>query len=770
MSAAAALTLLAQTVPLQSVCVIGSGTAKTAADILRRRLTERGATDKGCATRIAFRPARLTKEAFRIDRQAATITVSAGSTRGFVYGAGWLLRHSDNLALALSTPIHEKPEQAIRGTQIGYRFKNNSYDAWTPAMLKRRIEDFALWGTNRIQIIAPRSDDAPTSPLMPVPPEQAVRNMAQATHDLGLDVAIFYPLLGDYDGGAANEAEARNLDALLKTLPALDALYFPGGDPGHTSPEHLFPLIERLAGTLRQRFPKAELLLSTQGFDAKGLDAFFVELELRVPAKAGTQFGRQNWTPAFGEVPSGSNWLTAIFVGPQTRESAATHLRRLAGRLPVELYPDTAHAMQAQFPIPDWHPAFALAQGREPVNPRPSAQTAIFAKITPGTRGAISYSEGINDDWNVHQWLAMGWNSRADIATDYANFYIGDPAFAAIPTLLETNWQGDPASNAGIDRTLNAIDAIHPAPWADWHLDLYRYRAVYDALIRERLTRARANQAEALYTLRQTPAIGAKPAVAAARFAYARPDSARSAGLYRRLTARADQLRATAGMQLSVERHGASNWRRGANFDRAMIDLNDRVAVERDMSAALALPTEAERIAALHALGDRWGMADFALYDDLGDPANEPHLVRGPGYPSDPQLWRTAIDGVAEHIPNEGWRMAELSYAEALFEQPLTLHYEGLEKNRAYRLRYTWAGEDYSLPLTLTANGTALPAPPSRTSNPQRVELPVPQPLTANGTLDLVWSRPPGMGGGGRGRQIAEVWLIPEALTSKAQP
>ncbi|MCI4592643.1 hypothetical protein MOK15_21535 [Sphingobium sp. BYY-5] len=751
MSVAAALTLLAagatQTVPLQSVCITGSGTAKPAADLLRRRLVERGATDRGCATHIAFQPASLSKEAFRIDRRAATVTIRAASTRGFVYGAGWLLRHSDNLALSLTAPVNEKPAQAIRGTQIGYRFKNNSYDAWIPAMLKRRIEDFALWGANRIQIISPRSDDAPTSPLMPVPPEQAVRDMAQATHDLGLDVAIFYPLLGDYDGGAADDAEARNLDTFLKTLPALDALYFPGGDPGHTSPDRLFPLVERLSRTLHTRFPKAELLLSTQGFDARDLDAFYGEL---------------------GHRPK---WLTAIFVGPQTRESAASHLRRLAGRYPLELYPDTAHAMQAQFPIPDWSHVFALTQGREPVNPRPSAEATIFAHITPGTRGAISYSEGINDDWNVHQWLAMGWDGQADIARDYANFYIGDPAFAAIPAMLETNWQGDPASNSGIDRTLSAIDAIRPAPWADWHIDLYRYRAVYDALIRERLTRARANQAEALYTLRQTPAIGAEPAVAAARFAYARPDSIRSADLYRQLTALADRLRQNAGMQLSVERHGASSWRRGANFDRAMIDLNDRVAVERDMTAALTLPTEAERVAALYALGDRWGMADFALYDDLGDPANEPHLVRGPGYPTDPQLWHTAIDGVGEHTPNEGWRMAELSYAEALFEQPLTLHYEGLEKGRAYRLRYTWAGEDYSLPLTLTANGTALPAPPARTTNPQRVELPIPPSLTASGTLDLVWSRPPGMGGSGRGRQIAEVWLIPESSTSpESQP
>lgn len=737
MSLTAALMLATAPVALQSVCVEGE---RVAAGLLRQRLAERGARSAGCRVRVRMMASSaMAKEAFRIDRQGNAIIIRAKATRGLVYGAGWVLRHADGLQLRLDAPVVEHPRQAIRGTQIGYRSKNNSYDAWTPAMLRRRIEDFALWGANRIQIIAPRSDDAPTSPLMPVPPEQVVAAMSRPAAALGLDVAIFYPVLDDYDGGAADATEAARLDALLRSLPRVDALYIPGGDPGHTSPARLFPLARRLASVLRARFPRAELLLSTQGFDAARLDAFYAQLAQQ------------------------PRWLSGIFVGPQTRESVTTHLRRIGGRYPVELYPDTAHAMQAQLPVPDWHPAFALTQGREPVNPRPAAMRAAFDHLSPGTRGAVSYSEGVNDDWNVHQWLALGWNadSELNIATQYARFYLGDPALAAIPAMLEANWRGDPADNVGIDATLVAVERIKST---SWQADLYRYRAVYDALVRARLMGARARQAEALYTLRQTPGIGPDAAVAGARFAYARADGERVATLHQRLVVLADRLWAKAGMQLSVERHGASDWRRGASLDRAMIDLNDRVAVERDMATALALATQAEQVKALVAIGDRWGMADFALYDDLGDPGNEPHLVRGPGYPDDPQLWRSAIDGVAEHSPDEGWRMAELSYAEALYEQPLTLHYEGLEKDRAYRLRYTWAGEDYVLPLTLTANGTPLPAPPVRSSNPQRVELAIPQALTARGTLDLSWTRPPGVGGGGRGRQIAEVWLIPQPL------
>ena len=730
-------------IDLAQVCITGDAVA---ADLLRRRLAERGARGDTCSVRIILEPgAAMAADGFRIERGAATITARARSTRGLVQAAGWMLGEADGLILTLPDRIEQSPRQAVRGTQIGYRPKNNSYDAWTPAMLARQIEDLALWGANRIQIIAPVSDDVPVSAVMPVPPLEAVVAMARTTHRLGLDVALFYPLLGDYDGAVADAAEANRLAALVAQLPALDALYLPGGDPGHTRPERLFPLAQRLAGVVRARFARAEVLISTQGFDAEGLARFFAQTDKR------------------------PGWLTGIFVGPQTRMSAAQHLARLGGRYPVELYPDTAHTMQSQLPVADWHPAFALIEGREPVNPRPAAMQTAFAVMSPGTRGAVSYSEGVNDDWNVHQWLSMGWDPdvpASTVAARYARFHIGDPAFAAIPALLEAGWQGDPATNLQIARTLGAMDAVRPAPWAGWRADLYRYRAVMDALVAERWRRAAARQSEALYVLRQAPAIGADAAAAGAAHAFARPETERSLFLRARLITLADRLRAQAGLQLSVERHGASDWRRGANLDRIDVALDDGAALAGPIRAALALPEEAARVAALAALGDPWGMGALALHDDLGVPGREPRLVRGPGLAADPQGWRSAIDGINDHAPGPGWRLAEVSHAEALFEHPLTLRYTGLETGRSFRLRYTRAGEDYALPLSLTANGTPLAVPPQRTTNPQIIDIRLPRELTASGTLELVWQRPPGIGGGGRGRQIAEVWLIPEPLAA----
>ena len=76
----------------------------------------------------------------------------------------------------------------------------------------------------------------------------------------------------------------------------------------------------------------------------------------------------------------------------------------------------------------------------------------------------------------------------------------------------------------------------------------------------------------------------------------------------------------------------------------------------------------------------------------------------GKGYRDDPELYHAAIDGVADRTPEDGWRWSQLTYGETLYETPLALDYSGLNPNRRYRLRVTYAGEDYSLPLRLVLN------------------------------------------------------------------
>jgi hypothetical protein len=199
------------------------------------------------------------------------------------------------------------------------------------------------------------------------------------------------------------------------------------------------------------------------------------------------------------------------------------------------------------------------------------------------------------------------------------------------------------------------------------------------------------------------------------------------------------------------------------------------------MDATLKQPAEAERQAALHTL-IHWQHPEVgSLYDDLGDPSHEPHLMRGTSWADDPELYTAAIDGIADRTlaanpspanlttPSEStpWRLSWIDYAETLYEVPLTLHYQGLDSKRHYRVRVTYAGEDYALPLRLTANDVEVHSERLRHGNPETVEFDLPDVLTQAGSLTLRWTGPAGSGGSGRGRQVAEVWLLPQINISQ---
>ncbi|MCJ2182675.1 hypothetical protein MTR62_08230, partial [Novosphingobium sp. 1949] len=246
----------------------------------------------------------------------------------------------------------------------------------------------------------------------------------------------------------------------------------------------------------------------------------------------------------------------------------------------------------------------------------------------------------------------------------------------------------------------------------------------------------------------------------AVRAAFAEPEDAPTRALSRQLTETGDRLFARAGLQLSVARHGASNWERGANLDRAMTELSDRSALTRAIEKALTRPDEAQRIAALERLGDRADSAHHALYDDLGREGLQPHLVNPPGTNRDVQGRSGAIDGVADRLPRDGWRMAELTYAESLYERPLELAYRGLAPFTSYCLRYTWAGEGYARSVQVSANGTVLRPFHPRLTNPAYAQLAIAPQLIHAGRLRVRFTGEPGLGGSGRGVQIAESWLL----------
>jgi hypothetical protein len=698
-------------------------------------------------------------EAFSIitlDWHAAHVTVIAGNdVRGELFGAGWLLRHMNFAGAYPQLPrgvaVFESPEKPVRGHQIGYRFKNNSYDAWTLAQFEQGIRDLAIFGTNTIQLISPVSDDAPTSPLYPAPALDTFLGISKILAKYGLDCDLYYPeIRKDYTDPASVEAELTYFTSLVTAMPRLDALYIPGGDPGHTPVDVLFPLVAREVEILHRYHPRAAVWISAQGFDRAQYERFYALLDA-YPA-----------------------WLTGVFFGPQSRDSFFTQRARIPSRYAMQFYPDIAHTMHAQFPVPQWDPIFALTEGREPICPRPDAFRHIYRTFEALHSGFVTYSEGVNDDVNKILWSQLGWSSKTPVDTilsEYARMFLhreGAQQAMAVRAIhgLEEDWRGPISANRQIPVTLHLLEQLehdstrlqldHNGPW-----ESLLYRGIYDDYVQRKLARERAAEAAALAALDQAKLSSADRVAAARQALAASVPSAIEDQEHARLFTLAGQLFHDWGLQLSVRLYGASNWERGANLDRVDTPLTETAWLNSAMDAALQLPNEAARLAALRAAAHWQHPSTDAIYDDLGDPTNEPHLVRGTVWADDPEMYGAAIDGIADRTLADGWRLSWLDYAETLYEIPLELDYHGLDPQRSYRVRVTYAGEDYALPLRLVANDTEVHASRLRSSNPETVEFPVDLHPLADGSLSLRWSGPGGSGGSGRGRQVAEVWLLP---------
>lgn len=708
----------------------------------------------------------LPAESYRVlpildDADAATTTVvlDGADERGELFAVGWLLRHldygSNAVALLAHGDLQAVPQKPVRGYQIGYRPKNNTYDAWTLAQFEQQLRDLAIFGMNTVQVIAPVSDDASTSPLYHAPPLQVVIGLSRLCAKYGLRFDLYYPeMRHDYNDPQQRAVELADFEALVRQLPRIDGLHVPGGDPGHTPPEVLLPLVEQEAAVLRRYQPQAQVWVSAQGFDAASFDRFYALLAQQ---------------PA---------WLTGVFFGPQSRDSMEVERRRIPQRYGLEFYPDTAHTMHAQFPVPQWDPVFQLTEGREPICPRPVAFTDIYRHFAALNSGFIVYAEGVNDDVNKVLWAQLGWSSQVAphaVLTEYARTLLGAEGARAgraadAIAALEQNWVGPVVASKSIELTLAKIDALTPAVSANWRWNSLVYRAVYDDYVRRKRVRMLAEQKAAERALRCTIGTSEHCAAQARMALVGLPPDAIEQREHDRLFALAGRLFEQVGIQLSVKLYHASSWERGANLDRVDMPLNDAVWMRKAIADALVMSEEPARLAALRAIADWRHPVAGAIYDDLGSANAEPHLVRGDGWSRDPELYRTANDGVADHSLEEPWRLSWLSYAETLYETPLRMRYTHLDPHRRYRLRITYAGEGYALPLTLTANGQVLQSGFVRRSNPQIVTLDLPAAVTAKGTLTLDWERPAGLGGSGRGRQIAEVWLLPQAADASTKP
>ena len=677
--------------------------------------------------------------------------IVGNDARGVLYGAGWLLRKMEmtkrKIIVPDLLPISTAPQIPLRGHQLGYRPKTNSYDGWTLAMWEQYIRDLAVFGCNAIELIPPRSDDAADSPHFPLPQMETMVGMSRILNEYGMDVWIWYPAMDkDYSDPATVDFALKEWGEVFQKLPRIDAIFVPGGDPGHTQPNHLMSLLEKQSTNLRRYHPKAQMWVSPQSFNREWMDEFLAIVK-KEPA-----------------------WLAGIVYGPQVRIPLPELRAAIPKKYPIRHYPDITHSRHCQYPVPDWDLSFSLTEGREVINPRPVGMARIYRLLQPYTCGFITYSEGCNDDVNKVIWSALGWDREADVGEvlrEYARYFIA-PAwtdvFAQGLLALEKNWEGPVLENKGIYTTLQQFQSLEraetPQNKLNWRFQQTLYRAYYDAYLRSRLIYETALEERALAHLREAPQTGSRLAMSQAETVLQRASTDRVAADWRaRVFELAEALYQSIRMQLSVVRYQAISVGRGANLDEIDAPLNNRLWLEQRFERIRELKTESERLAEIAGIVNWNNPGPGGYYDDLGDPGRRPHLERGPGFEMDPAFFQSTLTGFGDRsfggsaFPISWWR-----FGETLYDTPLRMRYKNLDRQASYRLRVAYGRSGAGGKIRLVAD-EKMEIHPYLLDKAKALEFDIPQEATADGELLLTWYPELGKGGNGRNLQVAEVWL-----------
>lgn len=687
---------------------------------------------------------------------APLLIIAGKDARGVLFGIGHFLRklHMGPARAGLMQPLNitTSPRYPLRGHQLGYRPKPNSYSGWDIRQWERYICELAMFGANAIELVPPRTDDAPDSPHFPEPQLDMMTKMSRLCADYGLDCWIWYPALDkDYGDPDTVTRALEEWGNVFRALPRIDAVLVPGGDPGHTPPRILMPFVEKQTQNLRTYHPAAAMWMSPQGFTAAEVDYFFDYINKNQPA-----------------------WLAGAVYAPQNSMGLDEFRRRLPKRYAVRHYPDITHTRTCQYPVNEWDCAFSITAGREPVCPRPLDMQRIVSLFAPYTIGALTYSEGCTDDVNKTLFSALHWDPEAplvEILRDYARLYINERLaddFAHGQFALERNWRGPLLTNGAVPVTLAQFQDMErsatPGDLRNWRFQMALYRAYYDAYIQQRLLYETGLETEALSVLRQAADMGSLPAMSRAEEILARAKT-HPVGLSERTRAfqLAEALFQTVNMKLSVPQYRAIAQNRGANLDSIDWPLNNRPWLLARFAGIRALASETDRLALIGEIVRWTDPGPGGFYDDLGKPHLSPHLVCGQGNETDPGFIHTVM--TAFHNTNPAVSSARMSWMDqcgVIGDNAVTLRYTDLDPSAQYQVKATYfMTSERRPPVALVANGTLAVRTWDNLPEGATIDtVDLPSDATQTGTLTLAWKRPDGWKDGNPRGLVAEVWLI----------
>ena len=426
--------------------------------------------------------------------------IIGADSRGLLYGIGKFLRIAElsegKILLRGKPDIATSPEYEIRGHQFGYRNTANSWDAWTVEQFDQHFREQMLFGANSFENIP--FQDGPPSVHMKIPREEMNMAMSRICEKYDADYWVWTPADIDLKDKKIRQAEIEKHEALYKSCPRLDGVFFPGGDPGDNHPSDVLPFLEELAGILHKYHPDAGMWISLQGFDREKVEYFFKYINEKNP-----------------------DWLAGVANGPSS-PPLSIERDNLPKKYKIRSYPDLTHTVRCQFPVKNWDQAFALTEGRECTNPQPLYYAEIHNNDASLTDGFLSYSDGVHDDVNKVVWSQMGWDTQNDIGNvilEYCNFYFGTKVATAAADgifALEQNWAGPLYGNETVGKTLGLwekLETENPQLAGTWRWQQLVMRAYYDAYVQQRQAYEKELENEAYEILSTAKTMGSNKAM-----------------------------------------------------------------------------------------------------------------------------------------------------------------------------------------------------------------------------------------------------------------
>ncbi len=614
--------------------------------------------------------------------------------RGTFFAMGKLLRllrltKGELAADMLFEGMSETPKYAMRGHQFGYRDKQNTLPCWTSQQFDRYMRDMAIFGSNSVEWLPPRTDDNLFSREMQADPFDVMLEAAKSADSYGLDFWLWYPNMGhDYSDPACCEAEWKEREQVFSAIPHIAGVLVPAGDPGDLHPNELFPVTEKVASILHKYHPEAKLMLAPQCFAPE-----------------------PGWYDAFyAHVAREPEWLYGVSFAPWEMDSIQAMVEKLPEKYKnrIRHYPDVTHDMGCQFAQPNRDPAFAIIEGRECCDPRPRAMKIIHNYYAPYCMGSITYSEGVHDDVNKFVWGDQDWDSTKKAEStvrEYVRYFI-DPALEEDLTklilLLEDNWYANakiadiPSVEKAWQLILDTDRKASEAVKTNWRYQQLLLRALADHYIQEKQAYDTALEEEARAVLAKAPEMGAVEAIRAAFDAFDRGvDEPCDPALRSRLLQLGDALRRSIGMKLTTHHHGGQRWGRGAWLDMIDTPLNDAPYFRVEMKKALRLETEEEKLAVIDKLLNRTTVGEGEVYVDMGSVESRPMVITQNTWKDDPQLLHTPFTTVSAqsidliHTWMGTWKETAVpkalhTCAISYYDTPLTIRVDGLQDGVAY--------------------------------------------------------------------------------------